>query len=883
MSKKKAAKLGLTAAVAASAFVAGNPADAAATTAEKLVTNAENAAKQLKAFYGSTSLEVSADFTAKFSAAKAAVAKAKAAKLNTAQAARVQKAEEEVLRAARYIDAVKVVNNELQPALDELQGIIDDQEIGDEMKAAYDNLSEKIRKAERVIGKVYGAPIREAFLSEFVLPAKIAKETVIYEVSRFNLLNVIDAHIKADELKEAEEKIAMLERLEKRSVEIKEAGNKLHPGKYPELPEIEKALVAKKEAVVKAYEEKLAPAVVSVSAINANTVEVTGTGLNKLTAENFSLEGNKVTNYNVNAETGVATLTFEKKFESGKEQTLKLTEKVEGQEDKVSEFKFTYTLEIKEVKALTTQVDESTDGQKLEFAINGETKAADLSYIKASGYTVEFLASKNVFADKSTGELDENLIADGDKFDYQVVIKDANGNEVAKTDLVTVTVKDYDNIVSSINGYAIKLDNGVEVKSGKIALSDTASITDVIGTLQADLNNKEASLAGKVTFKSSNENIAVIDNAGNITPIQPGSVTFTIAAGDVKVQVPVTIVAEARTASKVVTDVSSAKLVNSATKTVNLTVTDQYGEPVKDFDLGVLTVNNKDNNVIATTSDADPTDVEGKTSFVITADATNVGTGTLQIKNGDKVLSNITLTVAAAGEVTSRKIELASGTDYQLDKAKGSQDNELVINWNQYNKDGFLIKAEDDFDTDGAGPATGTYSVKSTDEEVATVAVDASGNITVTAGTKKGSTTIQILEGDIVRASVNVTVVDTTPTITGVKFETVEKVTTAGSVEVLKLANVTISDPKKTVLFNTDGTLYIEVTGTGYDADDDITLGKLDVVSNVYNNGVKNTLTVTNGTVGTFASGDEGTFVVKVTRDGETVPVATSTFSVDVE
>jgi trimeric autotransporter adhesin len=234
-----------------------------------------NAAKQLKPFYGSTSLEVSAEFTAKFNAAKAAVAKAKAAKLNAAQAASVQKAEEEVLRAARYIDAVKVVNNELQPALDELQGYIDDQEIKDEMKAAYDNLSEKIRKAERVIGKLYGAPIREAFLSEFVLPAKIAKETVIYEVSRFNLLNVIDAHIKADELKEAEEKIAMLERLEKRSVEIKEAGNKLHPGKYPELPEIEKALVAKKEAVVKAYEEKLAPKVESVSAINAKTIKVT--------------------------------------------------------------------------------------------------------------------------------------------------------------------------------------------------------------------------------------------------------------------------------------------------------------------------------------------------------------------------------------------------------------------------------------------------------------------------------------------------------------------------------------------------------------------------------------------------------------------------------
>jgi trimeric autotransporter adhesin len=275
MSKKKAAKLGLTAAVAASAFVAGNPADAAAATkADQLVTNAVNAANQLKPFYGSTSLEVSAEFTAKFNAAKAAITKAKAVKLNDYQSYQIQKAEETVTKAARYIDAVNVVNKQLEPAKEELQTYIDDQEINDDVKAAYDNLSAAIKKAESAIGKVYGSSVRAAFLSEFVVPAKIAKETVIYEVSRYNLLKEIDADVEAGNLKVAEEKFAKLERLEKRAKEIKEEGNKLHPGKYPELPKIEEALAKQKEDVVKKYEEKLAPAVVSVSAINAKQIEV---------------------------------------------------------------------------------------------------------------------------------------------------------------------------------------------------------------------------------------------------------------------------------------------------------------------------------------------------------------------------------------------------------------------------------------------------------------------------------------------------------------------------------------------------------------------------------------------------------------------------------
>ena len=136
---------------------------------------------------------------------------------------------------------------------------------------------------------------------------------------------------------------------------------------------------------VEAAEEALkVPAVKEIKAINAKTVEVKGTNLSKLAAENFSVEGNKVTSYNANPETGVATLTFENKFESAKEVTLKVTQKVEGEADKVSEFKFTYTLEVESVEANALTVDDNTAGQKLAFKMNDEAADADVDYLKAS-------------------------------------------------------------------------------------------------------------------------------------------------------------------------------------------------------------------------------------------------------------------------------------------------------------------------------------------------------------------------------------------------------------------------------------------------------------------------------------------------------------------
>lgn len=117
------------------------------------------------------------------------------------------------------------------------------------MVETYHELSADINRAERVFSKVYGEQNRELVRGEFLLDAKIARESVIYEVSRYTLQDLITRQLEEGKVAEAEENFAKLDRLEKRAVEIKAEGNKLHPGKYPELKKMADSLKQAKEVI----------------------------------------------------------------------------------------------------------------------------------------------------------------------------------------------------------------------------------------------------------------------------------------------------------------------------------------------------------------------------------------------------------------------------------------------------------------------------------------------------------------------------------------------------------------------------------------------------------------------------------------------------------
>jgi SbsC C-terminal domain len=88
----------------------------------------------------------------------------------------------------------------------------------------YDDITSGIRDLEVKIGKVQGATNRENLAKKYLVPAKIAIERTIYEVSQLRLLYTIDENIIDYDLDKAESNTAKLERLKQRAIDIKEEG-----------------------------------------------------------------------------------------------------------------------------------------------------------------------------------------------------------------------------------------------------------------------------------------------------------------------------------------------------------------------------------------------------------------------------------------------------------------------------------------------------------------------------------------------------------------------------------------------------------------------------------------------------------------------------------
>lgn len=442
------------------------------------------------------------------------------------------------------------------------------------------------------------------------------------------------------------------------------------------------------------------------------------------------------------------------------------------------------------------EVFAATADQAVGFTINGKTEAADLTAVEAAGYTVEFSASKAVFADasgnptftNSTGKLLATLTA-GTSFDYQVVVK-KEGNVVAQSDFATVkvvspaTVKEITAVATtaSING----VDN-VVLASNVISIASDSNVTlDATEGTTADGKTKQA--VNGETFKSLDQTVALINaTTGKITPVKAGTVTFEITAGTATKQVTYTIVNEARTVKSATADVSEIKLTNNnAGKTVTLTVKDQFGDAAVVDLPAIAAVKNSSDEEITVAADPEVTNKSGVTTFNVKPVAGKQGSGTLQVKDrSGNVLVSIQVTVGDGSVVASRKLE-TDAADNVIDPYN-EEDNEISLTFNQYNAAGLLIGAETNIDDASKGDVENpTYLVISDKETVATVAVNAQGTIVIKA-VGAGEATISVKEGALTRASYKVVVNDSTPTVTAVTFDANAKVTAAGD---YALANV---------------------------------------------------------------------------------------------
>lgn len=543
-------------------------------------------------------------------------------------------------------------------------------------------------------------------------------------------------------------------------------------------------------------------------------------------------------------------------------------------------------LKVKTVKGITTAVNADADEQILNVEINGE--ALSLSYLKEMGYTVEFLASKDVLANTATGQLDKAKLTEGESFDYQVKV---TGNDVNLTsEVVTVSVESFSTSIVSIESAGLVFNGDVKNESGTLSTSDeNVHLNDIEvkyrdgQTAKLAADHKEGG-SNAFTYSSSNNTVALIDRNGKITPISDGQVTFTIKNGDVTHTVDATVTTDARKATNVEASNDKVGLVVGTEGKLALTVTDQLGDPVKGFSEPIADAVNSDDEVIVEASyEGNGTDEKGKAIVNLKADGENEGTGTLEIKSGDdQVLKSLPVTVDADTRVASRSIDLVNPAgDLELDVNPFVEDEEeLELVLNEYNAAGLKIGGQD--------LSNSNYTITSSNSDVLTVSnTNSSNGVFKVTAAGEGTAKVQVKEGSIVRYEKEVKVNDTTPKLAGASFKNELQITSTDALSVDEILDaVTFSGEKgdakvsyatendDLIIQLEDGsstekvarvsTFSVDVANAGFFSDNGFFLGE---VSNKDG----------------FASGTEGTIVLRVNREGESNAMATSTVNVDVK
>ncbi|MBM7853709.1 hypothetical protein JOC37_000074 [Desulfohalotomaculum tongense] len=531
----------------------------------------------------------------------------------------------------------------------------------------------------------------------------------------------------------------------------------------------------------------------------------------------------------------------------------------------------TAALTVESVSAITENVFNNTADQVLEFAINGESEAADLVALEKAGYTVTFLTNKDVLDDGNGNKVNTNTtgaVLQGDflgsnisSFEYQVVVS-KDGVDVATSETKSVNVLNGSDI-ATIDKVTLTIDADVVVNSGIIEMNDKTPTLDAVEGTLVD-GKTEQPIAGE-SFESLNKTVALIDSSGRITPVSEGQVTFKITAGNAVKEVTYTVVDDANdryvsnvTAGKASIDMTTA----SSGIDVILTLKDQFGDPIKADLSEIVAVQNENNEDITLSVDpvAATIDSEGNATVTITVkpEGTNTGQGTLLVKDNDQTLLTIPVTVGDGSAVAYRVLE-TTAQDNVIDAKPGATDNQIVLNYNQYNDQGQFIAKETDIE-DAIDYSTETYKVVSSDDEVASVLVE-NGDITVKAEAE-GTATIKIMEGALTRATYEVQVINTTPVLTSVTFDDTAAITEAGAYSLSNVITEIKDENGNDLYLQNDGTVNTKVDGSG------LTVGEVSFVTvdwaSVELDDSGNIIYGESGTETDPAINDSGTIIIKV-------------------
>ncbi|PFC78044.1 S-layer protein [Bacillus cereus] len=411
---------------------------------------------------------------------------------------------------------------------------------------------------------------------------------------------------------------------------------------------------------------------------------LTGTSLDKLSADDVTLEGDKAVAIEASADGNSATVTLGGKVAPNKNLTVKV---------KNQSFVTKFVYEVKKLAVEKLTFDDDRAGQAVAFKLNDEKGNADVEYLNLADHDVKFVAnnldgsSANIFeggvATSTTGKLAVGITPADYKVEVQVTKR--GGLTVSNTGIITV--KNLDTPASAIKNVVFALDadnDGVVNYGSKLSGKDFAlnSQNLVVGE-KASLNKLVATIAGEdkvvdsgsISIKSSNHGIISVVN-NYITAEAAGEATLTIKVGDVTKDVKFKVTTDSRKLASVKANPDKLQVVQNKTLPVTFVTTDQYGDPFGANTAAIKEVLPKTGVVAEGGLDVVTTDSGSIGTKTIGVTGNDVGEGTVHFQNGNGATLGSLYVNVTEGNVAFKNFELVS----KVGQYGASPDTKLDLN-----------------------------------------------------------------------------------------------------------------------------------------------------------------------------------------------------------
>ena len=458
-------------------------------------------------------------------------------------------------------------------------------------------------------------------------------------------------------------------------------GNKWEPNKS-----VSRAEAAKFIAVAdKKYGKKdnAQANVTDVKVSEPTKLTLTGTGLDKLAADDVTLEGDKAVAIEASADGTSAVVTLGGKVAPNKNLTVKV---------KNQSFVTKFVYEVKKLAVEKLTFDDDRAGQSVVFKLNDEKGNADVEYLNLADHDVKFVANnldgspayifENGEATSSTGKLGVDL-SHGD-YKVEVQVTKRGGLTVSNTGIISV--KNLDTPASAIKNtvFAVDADKNGVVYGNKLTGKDFKlnSQTLVVGE-KAQIHNVVATIAGEdkvvdpnsISIKSSNHGIISVVN-NYITAEAAGEATLTIKVGDVTKDVKFKVTTDSRKLVSVKANPDKLQVVQNKTLPVTFVTTDQYGDPFGANTTAIKEVLPKTGVVAEGGLDVVTTDSGSIGTKTIGVTGNDVGEGTVHFQNANgETLGSLYVNVTE-GNVAFKNFELVS----KVGQYGASPDTKLDLN-----------------------------------------------------------------------------------------------------------------------------------------------------------------------------------------------------------